>query len=77
MKHYGWIPPIEEESFNSKKLGNYGHPKEYTIELEDHVFEQGSIGSCTSNAIVSAFAHHKKKVQKFIQDYFYITTKED
>jgi len=69
-RRFGWVAPDVE--FMNRKV-----PKEFIIELDSHVFDQGSVGSCTSNSIITAYAHAKKKVQKTFQGFFYITIKDE
>lgn len=69
-RRFGWVAP--EVEFMNRKV-----PKEFIIELDPHVFDQESIGSCTSNSIITVYAFLKKKVQSYIQGYSFTIIKDE
>lgn len=62
MRKYGWIPPKEiveapkpdRRMFKSSKI-----PDSYTIPNNLSIYDQGTIGSCTANAICAVLKHKK------------------
>lgn len=69
----GWIPPQQTPEFFKLKK-SHTLPKSRMISITPEVFDQGHLGSCTSNAVILAYAHSKKKVQLCTQDFSCITT---
>lgn len=69
-RRFGWVAP--EAEFMNRKV-----PKEFIIELDPHTFDQESVGSCTSNSIITVYAFLKKKVQGYIQGYSFTTIKDE
>jgi hypothetical protein len=65
MNRYGWIgeaPGPTEEKFNDYyKTSPATLPKEFSIEVGT-TYDQGTIGSCTSSAALTAYETIKKKV---------------
>jgi hypothetical protein len=84
LRKYGWIDPTEHESqtFGKKSTRTLGSgatkdsfPDCFQLDLGPDIFDQGSLGSCTSNAIVSAYSFLKKKIRPLIVDFTSTTSK--
>jgi hypothetical protein len=72
----GWISPDLEVSFEGTSGKNKCTLARFELDIGNEIFDQESLGSCTSNAIISALAFLKKKVNLAIVDFTSITTKE-
>ena len=62
---FGWKPslPDHRDRYFSSRMGSYYSSKEENDlrELMPEVYDQGRIGSCTSNAICAAFEYDQKR----------------
>jgi C1A family cysteine protease len=64
-RFYGWKnedpSPTEEKLIDYLKNSSIVTPKEFVIEINSGVYDQGAIGACTSSAALTAYELNKKK----------------
>lgn len=78
-RKFGWIDPENHSAIGSweRSIVKDNLPVSFQLDIGSEVFDQGSLGSCTSNAIISAYAYIKKKVNFHTVDYTCTTIKEN
>lgn len=76
-RKYGWIDPTEHspKSWLERSMVKDNLPESFSLDIGPDIFDQGSLGSCTSNAIVSAYSFLKKKIRPPTADSIYTTSK--
>ena len=77
LRKYGWIDPTEHSpnSWLERSVVRDNLPESFSLDIGPDIFDQGSLGSCTSNAIVSAYSFLKKKIRPLIVDFTSTTSK--
>lgn len=79
MRKYGWIPPEKTAEvlpdklmFKSSKI-----PESYVIKNDVGIYDQGTIGSCTANAICAVLKHKKIGIMEPSRLFLYYNSREN